>query len=134
MSLFDTFASVLGSTGVSPSRFANLALGLIHSDRHGGLEGLLDRFRDLGLDDTVRSWVGTGKNLTVSRDDVIRAIGMPHIAELAQAAGIPPELAATELSSLLPQLVDRMTPTGKVPQGEHLEQALSALKTRIGMI
>ncbi|MEO5691762.1 MAG: YidB family protein [Usitatibacter sp.] len=134
MSLFDTFASVLGSTGVSASRFANLALGLIHSERHGGIEGLLDRFRDLGLDDAVRSWVGPGKNISVSRDNVIRAIGMPHISELAQAAGIPPELAATELSSLLPQLIDRMTPAGKLPEGEQLEAALAALKTKIGMI
>jgi uncharacterized protein YidB (DUF937 family) len=134
MSLFDTFASVLGSTGVSPSRFANLALGLLHSNSHGGVEGLLDRFRDLGLDDQVRSWVGTGKNIPVAREDVIRAIGMPRISELAQAAGIPPELAATELSNLLPQLIDRLSPAGKVPEGEGFEQALTALKSKIGMI
>ncbi len=134
MSIFDTFASVLGSSGVSPSRFANLALGLIHSDRHGGLEGLLDRFRDLGLDDAVRSWVSNGKNMPVGRDDVIRALGAPRIAELAQAAGIPPELAATELSNLLPQLVDRLTPAGKVPDKAGFNDALEALKNKIGMI
>jgi uncharacterized protein YidB (DUF937 family) len=134
MRIFDTFSSVLGSTGVSPSRFANLALGLIHSDRHGGLEGMLDRFRELGLDDAVRSWVGTGKNMAVSREDVIRVLGMPRIAELAQAAGVPPELAATELSSLLPQLVDRLTPNGTLQQGAAFDTVLSALKTKIGMI
>ena len=134
MSIFDTFSSVLGSSGVSASRFANLALGLIHSDRHGGLEGLLDRFKDLGLDDQVRSWVGTGKNLPVAREDVIRAIGNGRIAELAQAAGIPPELAATELSNLLPQLIDRLTPGGQVPDKAGFNQALEALKNKIGMI
>jgi uncharacterized protein YidB (DUF937 family) len=134
VSIFDTFSSVLGSTGVSPSRFANLALGLIHSDHHGGLDGLLDRFKDLGLDDAVRSWVGTGKNLPVAREDVIRALGTARIAELAQAAGIPPQIAATELTNLLPQLIDRLTPGGKVPDKAGFNEALEALKNKIGMI
>jgi uncharacterized protein YidB (DUF937 family) len=134
MSIFDTFASVLGGTNVSPSKFATAALDVITNPQHGGVDGILDKFRELGLDDAVRSWVGTGKNMAISKDDLVRALGQGKIAELAKATGVSHDLASTELANLLPQLVDKLSPTGTLPQGEQLGQLIGALKGKLGMI
>jgi uncharacterized protein YidB (DUF937 family) len=134
MSIFDTFASVLGGTNVSPSKFATAALDVISNPQHGGVDGILDKFRELGLDDAVRSWVGTGKNMAISKEDLVRALGQGKIAELAKATGVSHDLASTELANLLPQLVDKLSPTGTLPQGEQLGQLIGALKGKLGMI
>ena len=52
MSIFDTFASVLGSSNTSASRFATQALDML-KNHPGGLQGVLDQFRTHGFDDAV---------------------------------------------------------------------------------
>ena len=134
MSIFDTFTSALGGSGATFGKFAGVALEFVEDPAHGGLEGLLDRFRDHGLDDAVRSWIGTGKNLGITRDDIERVVGTADLGELARRAGVAPEVAATELAAVLPQLVDLLTPGGEVPGGDLLAQAFAKLKAAIGMI
>ena len=67
MSIFDTFASVLRSSNTSASRFATQALDLL-KNQPGGLPGRARKFRDCGYDDAVRSWVGTGANLGITKE------------------------------------------------------------------
>ena len=39
-------------------------------EKHGGVQGVVDEFEKKGLGATVRSWVSTGPNQPVSRDEV----------------------------------------------------------------
>jgi len=133
MSIFDTFASVLGSSNTSASRFATQALDML-KNHPGGLQGVLDKFRDGGFDDAVRSWVGTGANLGITKEDLERVLGRANINNLAVQTGVPPDLTATELANLLPQLVDKLTPGGKMHEGEDLNKLFDALKNKLGML
>jgi uncharacterized protein YidB (DUF937 family) len=133
MSIFDTYASVLGSSNTSASRFATQALDLLRN-YPGGLQGLLDKFRDHGFDDAARSWVGTGANLGITKEDLERVLGRANINNLAVQTGVPPDLTATELANLLPQLVDKLTPGGKLHEGEDMNKLFEALKGKLGMI
>ena len=105
--------------------------GLGGSGGIGGLAGLLQRFQGAGLGDAVASWLGNGANQPVSPAQVQSALGDGPLRTLAEHAGLDEHEAASHLSELLPQLVDRLTPNGQIPQtGVHdggVEGALAAL-------
>ena len=133
-SIFETYTSNLGATGITPSQFAILVLDMMEGHSSGGLAGLLDRFRDNGLDDAVRSWVGNGKNILLTPPDVERVLGTARIELLAHKAGVPPKTAAAEIASLLPQLVDKLTPGGFMPDEEGIRRNFGLLREKIGML
>jgi uncharacterized protein YidB (DUF937 family) len=81
----------------------------------GGLANLVKTFQNKGLGDIVNSWVSTGKNLPVSPDQIQKALGPDTIKNLAGKLGLSTSDATSRLSSLLPSLVDKLTPDGKLP-------------------
>ena len=132
--LFDTFSTHLAGAKVTPAQFALHVLDMMRTSSHGGLPGLLDRFRDHGFDDAVRTWIGNGANLALNPEDVKRVIGSRSIEMLAHKAGVPPKAATAELASLIPQLVDKLTPAGHLPDEEGLARNFDLLKEKIGML
>ncbi|MBV8766602.1 MAG: DUF937 domain-containing protein [Hyphomicrobiales bacterium] len=90
----------------------------------GGLGGLLDQFRQKGLGGIVGSWVGPGDNQPVSPQEVHQALGPDIIDQLSQRSGIPRDQLLSELSRVLPNLVDRLTPSGRVPSNAELAQSM----------
>ena len=83
----------------------------------GGLGDLLSRFQQAGLGDAAASWVGTGQNIPVSPDQVEGALGSDLLAQIAQHVGLSQGETASHLSEMLPQVVDRVTPGGQIPDG-----------------
>ena len=94
----------------------------------GGLAQLTSGFQQAGLGNVVSSWIGTGANLPVSPDQLAGALGPSQLGALAKQAGLAPQAAAGQLATLLPTLVDKLTPDGVVPQGGALEQGLGLLR------
>ncbi|MGW1931132.1 YidB family protein [Streptomyces sp. NPDC001919] len=81
------------------------------------LGGLLDMLTKSGLTDQTRSWVGTGENQSVSGAQIAEALPDETLQKVAQDAGVSTQEAADEIARSLPQAVDKLTPTGSVPQG-----------------
>jgi uncharacterized protein YidB (DUF937 family) len=82
----------------------------------GGLRGIRDLFQKAGLGEHVDSWIGTGDNQPVSADQIKQALGASgHLGQLAQAAGVSEDEAAQHLTELLPEIVNRLTPQGRIP-------------------
>jgi uncharacterized protein YidB (DUF937 family) len=90
--------------------------GLIQ--KHGGIGGIVQQFQAQGFGDTVKSWVSTGPNQPISPDQVHQALGSDTMTQLAAQLGISPQELSAKLSTVLPQVVDKMTPTGVVPPGQ----------------
>jgi len=84
-------------------------------ERHGGVQGIVTQMQQQGLGPTVKSWVGTGPNQTITVDQVHQAFGQGTIAELAAKAGLTPQELSQKLSQVLPQVIDKLTPTGQIP-------------------
>ena len=84
-------------------------------EQHGGLQGVIGEFEQKGLGPTVRSWVSTGPNQSISADEMQRALGPDLLQQLSQKSGLPPGELARKLAEILPNAVDRMTPNGTVP-------------------
>lgn len=83
----------------------------------GGLAGLVQAFQKNGLGDIVNSWVSTGKNLPISADQIKQGLGGDLLGQLAKKAGLSPDAASSQLSGLLPDLIDKLTPNGKIETG-----------------
>lgn len=104
-------------------------LDMLTSRQSGGLQGLVQSFASKGLGDIVSSWVSTGPNLPVTGGQIHSALGSDAISSLAQKAGVAPEMASSLLAQVLPGLVDKLTPEGKIPEGGNLlEKGLDILK------
>ncbi len=83
----------------------------------GGLGGLIGKFTQSGMGDVIGSWVGHGQNAPISGDQLSNVLGSDMISELAAKLGLSHEEAAGQLSQVLPQVVDRLTPQGHAPAG-----------------
>jgi len=107
---------------------ADVLGGLLANDgQMGGLGGLVSKFEQAGLGDQVGSWVGTGANQPVSPDQVQGALGGDAIAGMASKLGINAQTLLPLLASVLPLLINQLTPHGKVPeQGVGNQQDLMA--------
>jgi len=85
-------------------------------EKHGGVQGVVSEFEKNGLGATVKSWVGTGPNQAISPDEVHKVLGSDLMQQLSAKAGLSVQDLAQKLSQVLPQAVDKLTPTGTVPR------------------
>jgi uncharacterized protein YidB (DUF937 family) len=83
----------------------------------GGLAGLAEQFQRGGLGDAMNSWIGTGPNQPVSPDQLGGVLGNDLLGELTQRTGMGQSDLLGQLSQMLPQMVDRATPEGRIPEG-----------------
>jgi uncharacterized protein YidB (DUF937 family) len=80
-----------------------------------GLGELLERFKQSGEGETAESWVKSGPNRPVARDQLERAIGRDVLAKLSQETGLSHDELITRLTRDLPEAVDKYTPDGRLP-------------------
>lgn len=85
-----------------------------------GLGGLLERFRQSGQAKTADSWVGSGPNQPVSPGQVGNALGPNILKNLAERSGMSEEELLRQLSQVLPGVVDKLTPQGRLPTPTEL--------------
>ena len=130
MGLFDKIVSIVGdnmSGGTGNKDLMEQALNLINNPAIGGLPGLINKFEKGGLGEIISSWVGTGANQPISADQIINALGADRIHEIADKLGVADNQVSDGLASVLPQIIDKLTPNGKVPEGDVLKQGISLL-------
>ena len=86
----------------------------------GGLDVLIDKFKQNGLEDVINSWIGTGQNQAISPNDLGQALGQKTVNDLSRQAGTPQGDLLSQLSRVLPGVIDRLTPNGKLPSQADL--------------
>lgn len=113
--------SVIGAvSGQLPQQggLAGVLGGLLaNNGQLGGLDGLVAKFNQAGLSDVIGSWIGRGENLPVSTDQLSQVLGKDTLGQIAGQLGIDPAQAGSQLSQVLPGLIDRLTPHGQAPEG-----------------
>ena len=126
----------IGSLGTSntqvPSPWILMALQLLQQS--GGIQGLLARLQGAGYGQHAQSWIGTGANMPIDAGALEQIFGSGTLGQIAQQLGISREEAAQGAADALPQVVDRMTPTGEIPDDNNdlVNQALAILQSRRG--
>ena len=86
----------------------------------GGLGDLLKQFQQNGQGDTVNSWVSPGPNRAISPDDLAKALGADQIATLASQSGLSRDELLAGLSQHLPDVINHLTPDGRLPTESEL--------------
>ena len=130
MGILDKVVSMLGNQAPDGSAQSGLfehVIGMLNNPEIGGLPGLISKFEKGGLGEVVSSWVGTGQNAPVSGDQITNTLGIDKIKDIASKLGMSDSQASNGLASLIPQIIDKLTPDGKVPDGSSLEQTLGSL-------
>lgn len=104
---------------------------MLGSKESGGLVGLVESFKEKGLGNIISSWIGTGKNLPISAEQIQQALGKEKIQQLAEKAGMSPEDVKAKLTEHLPNIIDKLTPDGKMPEPGVLQKGLDFLKSKV---
>jgi uncharacterized protein YidB (DUF937 family) len=116
----DILGSLLGAL-MGGGAGAGAAPGAAGAQASGGagnpLGGLLDMLTKSGLTDQAQSWLGTGENQPVSGAQIAEALPADTLQQVAQQSGVSPQEAADQIAQVLPQTVDKLSPTGQLPPG-----------------
>lgn len=93
-----------------------------------GIAGIVSQFTKGGLGDVISSWVGKGENKPVSASQISNVLGNDQLGNIAKQLGLSTEETSSQLSEILPKAIDKLTPEGKVPDGDILSKGMDLLK------
>jgi uncharacterized protein YidB (DUF937 family) len=94
------------------SLFGGAAAGTVLS---GAVDNLIKGFQDSGHGHAAQSWVGTGPNQKIAPNDLVDALGSDTVDALSRQTGMSRENLLAGLSQHLPDLIDQLTPKGRLP-------------------
>ena len=129
MNLMDSLKSAIGG-GNKQNDLMSIIMSIIGGQ--GGINNLISQFAAKGLGDVINSWIGTGKNLPISGDQLQSVFGKDKISQLADKVGMDNNTFTSQLSNLLPQVIDNLTPGGKVPEGDIMSKGMDLLGGLMG--
>ncbi|MET4213731.1 YidB family protein [Bradyrhizobium sp. LA2.1] len=101
-----------------------LAGGAAGSVLSGGLGDLLNQLQQGGHGETASTWVGKGENKAIAPGDLASALGADQIQSLSAQSGLSREELLSGLSQYLPQVIDHLTPDGRLPTENELSGRL----------
>ncbi len=128
MSILENLAGgLMGGGGDSP---VNAIFEMVQK-YPGGIAGLVNAFQEKGLGEVAASWVGTGSNLPISPSQISSVLGDGPLADIAAKLGGNAGDAGGALASLLPQVIDKLTPGGEIDEGA-MGQGMDLLKGLLG--
>lgn len=131
MGLLDDVMSQFGAASGRPVEpghhgLARELLGMLApTGMSGGLANLVNICHQRGLGDVVNSWISTGENLPITAEQLKSILGGSEIQGLAARAGIDPHATLTACAQILPLLVDKATPDGRIPSTGDLLRTIS---------
>jgi len=130
MALFDSIISGAAEKfglGDKAGTLLSALLALMTNQKTGGFSGFLDLFKSKGLGDLATSWITGGDNADITGDQIQSVLGADTISGLAEQTGIPADKATSALGFMLPQVVDKLTPDGEVPDDEGILSTIGDL-------
>lgn len=135
MGMFDTITGkaqeILGKVGGEQSGLIKGVMEMFQDKQTGGLQGLIQSFQQRGMGDIVSSWISKGPNKPISPDQVKEGMGRERIEKVAAKAGLSTDETANKLSQHLPDIVDKLTPEGTVPEGGMLDKGIDFIKSKL---
>jgi len=118
MGLFDSVLGNILGGGANGKGIDYIAI-MQWVEQQGGLQAILDKFRQGQFGDIVGSWLGNGENQQITGDHVQQAVGSDAINQLAEKLGIDPAQASSTIAQFLPTVTDAASPNGEVQQDSN---------------
>jgi uncharacterized protein YidB (DUF937 family) len=98
----------------------------------GGLGGIVSSLQSGGLGDAVTSWLGSGANEAIDPSKLSEALGSDKMSKFAEQAGVNGSEASALLAGVLPQIVDKLSPDGNLPDAGSLDSMIGGLLGSLG--
>ena len=112
-------SSVLSGGNGNQSTALQLIQALLQSQ--GGVEGIIAKLQQGGLDDLLKTWISADEeNAPVSGEQIANVFGQENLQAAAQEAGVEEKDAGDLLAEFLPKIVDTLTPDGQLPDLQNL--------------
>ena len=130
MGLMDEVLSACGVSGAQAATHGTALTAImdyINSPQVGGIAGLQSMMQQKGLGGIMSSWLSQGQNQPISQDQLNQVVHNGTLQEVAQKHGIDPSALTGMMSSLLPCLIDKMSPNGQAPDSGMLSQMMKGL-------
>ena len=127
MGLMEEVLAMAGSTGSQQTEHASALtaiLSYVNSPQVGGIGGLQQMFQQGGLGSLFSSWLGSGQNQPVSASQLQNVLHSGALQQAAQQSGLDAGRLIGMMSTLLPHLVDKLTPNGQVPDASAVQKLL----------
>ena len=137
MGILDQVTGALANSGMGGAGKGGIQAILLQQlismlSQPGALGKLTSAFQQNGLGNILESWLGAGSNLPISPAQVQQVLGANALGDMATKAGVAAPEAANLVSSLLPQVIDKISPGGKAPAAADLGGLLSSVGKLLG--
>ena len=105
------------------------------AEHPGGIGGLLHSFRQNGMGSHVDSWVNNNPGQgaapqQLNQQQVEQGVPSGLLSNIAQRSGLPPQAVSMALATILPMLMQHMTPNGQVPEQSQIGGLAQGLLSR----
>ncbi|QFY44069.1 DUF937 domain-containing protein [Candidatus Methylospira mobilis] len=105
------------------SGILDAVVSLINNSQSGGIQGLITTFEEKGAGAVIASWIGAGENLAITGEQLEAVFGSDRMQTLSQTSGLTSHDISGHLSKILPQVIDHLTPSGCVAEGDMIDKA-----------
>jgi len=102
--------------GMTGGGAASPAAAQIPGGIGGALGGLINHMQANGAGSIANSWVGSGANMPINGAQLSQALGPDLVNKISTSTGMTPDQILAQLSAVLPQVVDHLTPQGQMPR------------------
>jgi uncharacterized protein YidB (DUF937 family) len=120
-------ASGVGSGSGLGGLFGGAAAGIA---LNGGLTNLIKDLQNAGQGHIAQSWVGTGPNQPIAPNDLAAALGGDTLDALAKQTGMARDDLLDGLSRHLPDVIDQLTPQGRLPTAKEAARIFERAPTQ----
>ncbi|MEN0616323.1 YidB family protein [Klebsiella indica] len=129
MGLFDLIG---GMSGGQAGKAEQLQAIMAWIEQQGGIQGILEKFRNGGLGEIVESWLSQQSNMLVNSEQIASVFGSPALQELGAKLGIDSQTASALIAEYLPKIVDGLSPQGEASaEGDLVSAGINLLKGKL---
>lgn len=137
--LADLLGSVLGGSASQPQAkpaaagllMALLPVVLKWVQQQGGLEKVLSSLQGKGLGGQAQSWMSTAHNEPLQPEQVENVFGTAQVDQFAAETGASRGEVLSSIASLLPQVIDQLTPKGDASNADQANQEIGAVLSKL---
>lgn len=119
MGILSALSSLGGGSGQpSPDQHASVLQALLHEagSQPNGLSGLLDNFRQNGMDQHVESWLGPQQNQSLTPQQAEQGVGTQTVQAVSQKTGLGEDAVKVAIAAALPMLISHLAHgSGQLP-------------------
>ncbi|MQZ29553.1 DUF937 domain-containing protein [Acinetobacter haemolyticus] len=126
-------SSVKGGNSAQTLLIAVLPLILAWIQKQGGLQGALDKLKNAGLANQVQSWVDPNQpnNTDIPTQNMQSLFDDQDVEQVAQQTQAPKQAIYGAIASVLPQVIDSLTPQGS---GTNPQEANNDIQNVLNLV